>query len=103
MFQNVKNLMLDVLNVSQDAAHMHLGLLVFFISVIVWKRGRLQPVCLLPVFILACGLEMLDLYDNYVTIGRLRWANSMHDIINTLLWPALIVLFARTRLFSSAR
>lgn len=96
-YQQFKIIVVDLLNLSKDAIHVHLGLTVFFLVVLLWKRGNILATCIVPVVILALGMEAADLYDDYQSIGYFRWANSAHDIINTILWPALIILLAKIK------
>ena len=39
-YQNLKLVILSILEISKDAVHIHVGLLVFFAAVILWKRVR---------------------------------------------------------------
>jgi hypothetical protein len=52
------------------------------------------------VLIVAVIVEVVDLRDDLLTRGRLRWLASTHDIVNTLFWPSVLLLLARwTTLF----
>ena len=95
VYQNLKLIILDVLNLSKDAIHMHLGLLVFFLAVVLWRRGRFDVLALLPVFMVASAMEILDLHDDLVSLGYMRWSASLHDLINTLFWPTIIVILSK--------
>jgi hypothetical protein len=39
-YQSLKLIILDVLGLSKDAIHLHIGLLVFFLAAVLWRRGR---------------------------------------------------------------
>ena len=71
---------------------------VFILTVIAWNRGRISWLCLLPVFIAAFAMEVLDLRDDYRSLGYFRLSASVHDVINTVLWPSIVVFLARVGL-----
>jgi hypothetical protein len=67
---------------------------IFIFAVLVSGKGKMTVKCLLPVFIAALGMKIMDLYDDYNSLGYFRWSNSLHDFINTSLWPCIIVVLA---------
>ena len=88
---------MNALPLSKDAVHIYVGMLVFLCAVVVWKKGHIQPVCLLPVIVIAFGMEAFDLLDDWHSFGYLRWGASIHDIANTSLWPLVIVTLVKFR------
>lgn len=94
-YQNLKLIILDALSLSKDAIHVHIGLLVFFLAVVLWRRGQLDILALLPVFLVAGGMEVLDLRDDLGSLGYMRWSASLHDLINTVFWPTLVVISSK--------
>ncbi|WP_339722666.1 hypothetical protein [uncultured Paraglaciecola sp.] len=96
-FQGLKLQIVELLSLSKDAIHIHIGMSVFIVAVCVLSKGRITFKCLLPVFIVAAGMEAMDLYDDFNSLGYCRWGNSLHDFINTSLWPVIIVVLV-TRL-----
>ncbi len=94
-YQNFKLVILDVLSLSRDAIHIHIGLLIFFLTVVLWRRGQPDILALLPVFLVAGGMEVLDLRDDFGSLGYMRWSASLHDLINTTFWPILIVISSK--------
>ncbi|KIX10951.1 hypothetical protein X474_27545 [Dethiosulfatarculus sandiegensis] len=91
-YQSFKSLILEVLPLSKDAIHIHMGLMVLFLAVFIWRRGRLDYLSLLPVFMAAGAMEFLDLRDDLLLLGYMRWFASVHDLINTVFWPTIIVI-----------
>ncbi|MEP1447818.1 MAG: hypothetical protein ABJK37_17085 [Paraglaciecola sp.] len=91
-FQALKLHMVELLGLSKDAIHVHIGMSVFILSVVVLAKGKVTFKCLIPVCIVALGLEVMDLIDDFNSVGFFRWSNSLHDFINTLLWPLVIVV-----------
>ena len=96
-YQNAKLIILSILEISKDAVHIHVGLIVFFAAVVLWRKGSIDAWCLIPAVTVASLMEMLDLRDLYTRLGHLNFAAlsaSVHDLINTLLWPVVIVILA---------
>lgn len=94
-YQHVKLVVLDVLNLSKDATHIHIGLVVFLATVILWRRGRLDHLSLIPVLLVAGAMEYLDLHDDMRSLGHMRWSASIHDLVNTTFWPVLAVISSK--------
>ncbi|MXZ74330.1 MAG: hypothetical protein F4207_06585 [Gemmatimonadetes bacterium] len=93
----MKLIILSILDISKDAVHIHIGLLVFFAGVVLWKKGSFNAWCLIPVVFVASVMELLDLRDDYTHQGNIRMAAltaSVHDLLNTMLWPVVIVVLA---------
>ena len=96
-YQNLKLIILSILETSKDAIHIHVGLIVFFAALIIWRRGTIDARCLIPVVIVASLMELLDLRDEFRHFNRFRMVAvtaSIHDLINTMLWPVVIVVLA---------
>ena len=94
-YQCLKLEVLSVLSLSKDAAHIYIGMTLFLLAAVLWKRGRIGFACLLPVLLAAVAMETLDLYDDWHSLGELRWWASAHDIVNTAFWPTVIATLAR--------
>ena len=69
----------------------------FFLAVVLWKKGSIEARCLIPVVIVASLMEILDLRYDYLSLGYFRLkaiTASIHDLINTTFWPVVIVVLA---------
>ena len=86
---------LNAVDLSRDAIHIYVGITVLLLFVIIFQKGRFSVVSLIPVFVVAIIMEVFDLYDDSRTFGYLRWDASLHDVINTVFWPAILVFLAR--------
>ena len=86
---------LNAVELSRDAIHIYVGMTVLLLFVIIFQKGRFSFVSLVPVFLIAIIMEVFDLYDDSRTFGYLRWDASLHDVINTVFWPAILVFLAR--------
>lgn len=88
---------MNVLPLSKDAVHIYIGMIVFLAAVVLWKRGQIFWRCLIPVLLVAAGMEAFDLVDDWRSFGYLRWNASLHDFVNTSFWPVVIVLLVKLR------
>ena len=105
-YQEAKIIIVSILELSKDSIHMHVGLIVFFLAVIFWKKGSIEARCLIPVVIVASLMEILDLRYDYISIGHFRLkaiTASIHDLINTTFWPVVIVALAWMGKLQNAR
>ena len=75
--------------------HMHIGLLIFMIVAIALRKRRGSLLPLGCAVVTAVLLEVLDLRHNWTSLGELKWTASIHDVMNTLLWPAVLTLVWR--------
>jgi len=94
LIQELKDIFIRLLGISRDAAHIHIGLLIFFVSVVYWRKGRIDKWSLIPVLSVALLGELIDVVDYLVTVGDVYWANSLEDIVQSMLWPVIIVAMA---------
>jgi hypothetical protein len=105
-YQEAKRIIVSILELSKDSIHMHVGLIVFFLAVVLWKKGSIETRCLIPVVIVASLMEILDLRYDYVSLGHFRLnaiTASIHDLINTTFWPVVIVALAWLGKLQNAR
>lgn len=96
-YQQFKQIVLDLLPLSKDAVHVHLGFAIFVTTVLVLRRPMRSFGALVPGLVVAALMEVLDLRDDLATTGDMGWGASLKDMINTNLIPVAIVLLARWR------
>lgn len=94
-YQNLKLEILNVVGLSKDAVHIHIGLVIFLCTVLIWKKGQVKAVCLIPVFLIALSMELLDLRDDWLSLGYMQWSASIHDMVNTTFWPVVLFCYGR--------
>ena len=97
-YQDAKVIIVSILKLSKDSIHLHVGLIVFFLAIVVWRKGSIEARCLIPVVLTASLMEILDLRYDYAALGYFRLnaiTASIHDLINTTFWPVVIVILAR--------
>ena len=102
--QNAKNSIVDFTGLSKDTLHVYVGLAVFLLAALLFRRRLRSLVPWLAVLLVACAGELLDLQDDLIHVGHWQWRASLHDIVNTLFWPTLLLLLARfSRLLGDPR
>ncbi|MBC7919211.1 MAG: hypothetical protein H7Y28_15520 [Rhodoferax sp.] len=79
----------------KDALHIYIGLAVFFATASILKKPIKSIWPWFAVLVIAIAGELLDRRDDIASLGYWRWKASLHDIINTQFWPAVILLLAR--------
>ena len=94
-FQAAKLEVVSMLGLSKDALHVYVGLLVFFSAAVLLKRKLHSTYPLALVLAVACIGEIFDARDDLADIGHWRVGASMHDIVNTMFWPAVLFALAR--------
>ena len=100
-YQSLKLTIISIVDLSKDAIHIHIGLIVFFLFVVLWKKGRFEMICVLPVLVIACLMEAFDLRDDLNSLGHMRWSASVHDIVNTVLWPVVVAFLAKVKVIGT--
>ena len=91
-YQSIKQTVLNISGLSKDAIHMYIGMVVFSVWVVLFKKAVRSFKSLLPVIAVALLMESIDMWDNFHTLGRLRLLASLHDLLNTTFWPFMMVL-----------
>jgi hypothetical protein len=73
-----------------DPFHIYIGFFAFLATAAWTKKGFSHPFCLLPGFLLSLLMEVLDLRDDYVYTGVLKWSDSVHGVVVTNVIPVLL-------------
>ncbi|MEO5807016.1 hypothetical protein [Devosia sp.] len=89
MLNNLKILLTDLLHLSRDALHIHVGLGIYIIAILALRRGPASPVPWLIVLGFELINEVLDLYH------EVDFSGSIVDVLNTMLWPTIALAIAR--------
>ena len=91
-----KQLVVQATDLAKDALHVHVGLLVFFAAALLlrWPLARGKPWA--AALLVALAGEIWDQATLVTTRAALNPAPSWHDIWNTMLWPTIITILARS-------
>lgn len=94
-YSETKSALGDYLGVSEALLHLHAGLLIFFLSSLLFRRRMRSVLPIGLVYTFAIGNELIDvLTPDYVANAF----GALVDILNTVVWPTLLFLLARRRL-----
>lgn len=93
--QSAKLFIIATLGLSKDALHIYVGLSVFLITALVLRKSLRSFLPWLAVLLVALAGESLDAFDDIQSLGHWRWGASIHDIVNTLFWPTVLLCLAR--------
>ncbi len=97
-YQLAKIHVLSFFDLTKDAMHVYIGLSALLLWVLATRKSLSLLKNLIPVLIVAILMEAFDLRDDFTTFGHFRWSASLHDILNTVFWPAVVVVLFKFRL-----
>lgn len=99
--QASKQVIIDLTDLAKDALHVHVGLLVFFAAALLlrWPLNSGKPWA--AALFAALAGEVWDLAAAKASGAIPHLAPGWHDVWNTMLWPTIITVLARsTRILS---
>lgn len=102
-YQEIKLAILEAVPLTRDAVHIYVGFAALFAVFLLRPGLRTSFWALLPGIVVALGMEVMDLRDDYRSLGHYRWAASLKDVVNTNLLPFLVVCLLRVESGRSRR
>lgn len=94
----IKALLTAYMPLSYDAAHIHLGLVLFLAVLFLVRRHRARFAIAWFVLLAATLFnEALDAYDWVVWTGTVNWHEAVKDLVNTMAWPTIFWAIAAVR------
>lgn len=96
LLQTVKWWLVSHLDLAKDALHIYVGLILFLGSALVfrWPLRSWKP--WLVVLAVAMAGEIWDLRDSEAYRTRIDLWGNWKDIWNTMFWPTVLMVLART-------
>jgi hypothetical protein len=95
MYNAIKNQLSEILGITKDALHVHIGLAIFLGVALVFRRSLASWIPWLALLAFEIANELMDiLYWNGRAIG-FDLGDSPKDIVNTMFWPTVVFLVAR--------
>jgi len=96
-YQDLKIVLMQLFGLGKDALHIYVGLGVFLLTAILFRLPLRDWRPLAAVFLAAVAGEVVDLFEwSNRARGPLVWGNHWHDIWNTMFWPTMLFLLARS-------
>ncbi len=93
--QAIKLAFVSGTGLGKDALHVYVGLTVFFVTAAVFRRSVRSIAPWIAVLVVAVVGEIFDMRDDVASLGYWRWRASLHDVLNTLCWPTVIMMLLR--------
>lgn len=88
---------------SGGALHMYVGLAVLLAAVVILKKPLGSIVPWMIVLTLSITGELIDMQGDIMRLGYWRWGESLFDMLNTIFWPTVLLLFDRSGIFMNAK
>ena len=95
-YQSGKMWLMDTVGLGRDALHIYVGLGVFLLAAIIFRVPLRDWRPLAAVFLVAILGELWDLFERLKPGDRPFWAANWHDLWNTMFWPLMLFLLARS-------
>lgn len=93
MLNDLKTELTELFFLSRDALHIHIGLGIYVLAMLIFRRGPASLVPWLVVMAFELINEILDTFH-----GHHIWfdaVGAVRDVGNTMLWPTVALLMAR--------
>lgn len=95
VLQSAKLFLVDATDLSKDALHVYIGLVVMLLVVIVLRKPLRDWRPLAAVAFAAIAGELWDVIDGFSHGGSPRWSMNWRDVWNTMFWPVILFGLAR--------
>lgn len=89
--QGLKLLVLQWSGLTHESFHFLLGLAVHLAACVLWRRPLNWWGGFVAVLAIALLLEVLDLRDDWSSLGHMRFGESSKDVIHSLVPPLMII------------
>ncbi len=93
--ETLKLAIVAVTGLSKDTLHVYVGLATFVLAALLLRKPERSIVPWLFVLAIAILGEIVDMHEDLRILAYWRWLDSLHDIVNTLFWPTVLLLLAR--------
>ncbi len=88
----------ELLFLSRDAVHMHIGFLCLVFMLCFSKKHLTSFSIIIPGLILSILMEMMDFRDDFALGRKLNIAACIHDLVNTNFIPLCLVVLAKVKM-----
>src|SRR5690349_10574907 len=89
-FQHFKIWLSHAVGLPKDALHVYVGLAIFLLAAILFRRSLGARLPILAVIGAALAGEIWDVVETNAAGQRIIWAASWHDLWNTCFWPLVL-------------
>lgn len=99
-FESLKIQIVAALGINADACHIYVGVLIFMLTAIAFRRKGVRLWMLIPVIAAAVMGEVFDAFHQLHALGYWEWHKSLIDIVNTVLMPVVLFLLLKLRVLT---
>ena len=85
----------DLFGITRDALHVHVGLALFFVAVVLLRKSPASLVPWLCVLGVEVANELKDMFHFGRTMIYFDLGDSPKDLVNTMIWPTVLLVWFR--------
>lgn len=97
MYNALKTQLSEVLGITKDALHIHIGLAIFLGVALVFRRSLASWIPWLALLTFELANELMDIFHLHQGTIGFEVGDSVKDILNTMFWPTVVLVAARWR------
>lgn len=97
MYNTLKTELSNLLGISKDALHIHIGLALYVLVALVFRRRLSSWLPWLALLAFEIVNELVDIFHVHGGVMGLELGDSLKDVVNTMFWPTVVLVVARRR------
>jgi hypothetical protein len=95
MYNSLKIQLSELLGITKDALHIHIGLAIFLVAALVFRRSLASWIPWLSLLAFEIVNELMDVFHLHEGAFSVEVGDSPKDILNTMFWPTMVLLGLR--------
>lgn len=95
MYNAIKTNLADLLGITKDALHIHIGLAIFVALIVILRRSPGSVIPWLGVLAFELLNELLDIFHWHEGAFYFEIGDAFKDVANTMFWPTLTMVAFR--------
>lgn len=95
MYNALKTQLSELLGITKDALHIHIGLAIFLVAALVFRRSLSSWVPWLCLLAFEIANELMDAFHLHGGPFSIEIGDSLKDMLNTMFWPTMLLLGLR--------
>lgn len=95
LYNALKTDLADLLGITKDALHIHLGLAIFALIIVIFRRSPGSVLPWLGVLAFELANELLDIFHWHEGAFSFEIGDAFKDVANTMFWPTVAMLAFR--------
>lgn len=103
MYNALKTQLSEVVGITRDALHIHVGMAIFFGVALIFRRPLANWVPWLTLLAFELVNELMDIFHIHNGVLGFELGDSLKDIVNTMFWPTIVLVVARWQRRASTR